>query len=340
LTYGPPKSGKSFWLIGLFLAIANGDNEFGGHTIVRPGPVLYVACEGHSGYWKRLKAAAMSRGWEEDTFPRNFILAIGRPQLIKIDDRSHAAVPHADDVLAAVAEATAEGLKPVAVAIDTVFRSVGAGNVNASDHMNAYLAALAKITDQGIALAAVHHETKSGGTPAGSVTLIAGADTIIVFGNLEDGTHSWQVEMAKDDAETKPRKFYLSVIEIGKDLDGHPAFSCVIDEAPGEAPPKPTRKMTDKVKGFYDHFRAIIAEHATLITPEIGMPQVLGMTRDKFREELACRGGFPEDQIGPDGKLLSRAYTTESNGLTSLKTRGFCSFNRLCVWVTSSTTKP
>ena len=339
LTYGPPKSGKSFWLIALFLAIASGDKEFEGHTIVRPGPVLYVACEGHSGYWKRLKAAAISRGWKEDTFPKNFILAIGRPQLIKIDDRSHVAIPHADDVLAAVAEATAKGVEPVAVAIDTVFRSVGAGNVNASDHMNAYLAALAKITDQGIALAAVHHETKSGGTPAGSVTLIAGADTIIVFGNLEDGTHSWQVEMAKDDAETKPRKFYLQVIDVGEDLDGQPAFSCVIDEVPGEVPRKSTRKMTDQVKGFYDHFRTIMAEHAKPITPEIGMPQVTGMTRDKFREELARRGGFPEDQIGSNGKLLSRAYTTESNGLTSLKTRGFCSFNRLCVLLTSTTSK-
>jgi hypothetical protein len=34
-----------------------------------------------------------------------------------------------------------------------------------------YLAALATIQDQGIALVAVHHEIKSGGTPAGSVTL-------------------------------------------------------------------------------------------------------------------------------------------------------------------------
>jgi hypothetical protein len=301
--------------------------------------VLYVACEGHSGYWKRLKAAAISRDWKEDTFPRNFILGIGRPQLIKIDDRSHAAVPNADDVLAAVAEATGEGLKPVAVAIDTVFRSVGAGNVNASDHMNAYLAALAKITDQGIALAAVHHETKSGGTPAGSVTLIAGADTIIVFGNLEDGTHSWQVEMAKDDAETKPRKFYLPVIDVGEDLDGQPAFSCVIDEAPGDAPPKTTRRMTEKVAGFYDLFKAIMAEHAKPITPLIGMPQVFGMTRDKFREELARRGGFPESQIDRDGKLTKAAYTTENNGLTSLKLRGFCGFNRLCVWLTSTTIK-
>ena len=50
--------------------------------------------------------------------------------------------------------------------------------------------------------------------------------------------------------------------------------------------------MTDQVKGFYDHFRTIMAEHAKPITPEIGMPQVTGMTRDKFREELARRGGF------------------------------------------------
>ena len=92
--------------------------------------------------------------------------------------------------------------------------------------------------------------------------------------------------------------------------------------------------------GFYDHFNAIMNKHATLITPEIGMAPVLGMTREKFREELARRGGFPESQIDPNGKLLKAAYTTESNGLISLKLRGFCGFNRLCVWQIWDTTKP
>jgi len=60
LIYGPPKSGKSFLATDLGLAVSAEQQDWMGHTIVRPGPVLYVACEGHAGFWKRLAAAAKS----------------------------------------------------------------------------------------------------------------------------------------------------------------------------------------------------------------------------------------------------------------------------------------
>ena len=63
LIYGPPKSGKSFLATDLGLSIAAGDADWMGHEIVRPGPVLYVACEGHGGFWKRLTAATKTRRW-------------------------------------------------------------------------------------------------------------------------------------------------------------------------------------------------------------------------------------------------------------------------------------
>jgi hypothetical protein len=44
LFYGPPKSGKSFLVTDLFVAIADdGRGEWMGHTIMRHGPVLYIA---------------------------------------------------------------------------------------------------------------------------------------------------------------------------------------------------------------------------------------------------------------------------------------------------------
>jgi hypothetical protein len=247
LFYGPPKSGKSFLLGDLFLKIAAHDPEWMGHAIVRPGRTLMVACEGHAGYWKRLQAAAIDRRWDEQTFPKDFVLAVGRPQLIRISEKTHAAGPHPDDVLAALKTMKGNGGLPIAVGIDTVFRSVGEGNVNASDHMNAYLAALATITDQGIALAVVHHETKAGGTPAGSVTLIGGADTIVSTKNgADNGTHTWCVEMAKDDAETKPRAFTLEVINVGNDADDEPQSSCVVRDIGAPLAPKRGRPRGSK----------------------------------------------------------------------------------------------
>ncbi len=102
-----------------------------------------------------------------------------------------------------------------------MFRSFGAGNVNASPDMNMYLTSVAALTDQGYAVALVHHEIKAGGTPAGSVSLLGGSDTIIHIWRDEDdakGRRFWQVEMAKDDAETDTRAFSLQILHLGFDL--------------------------------------------------------------------------------------------------------------------------
>jgi len=242
LIFGAPKSGKSFVATDLGLAVAGAKSDWMGQAIVRPGPVLYVACEGHAGFWKRLAAAAKARGWDHASFPNGFILATGRPMLIKADQKGFTYAPDPSAILDALDDAKQRGHDPVAIVIDTVFRSFGAGNVNASSDMNIYLAAIAELTDAGYAVALVHHEIKAGGTPAGSVSLTGGADTIVhVWRDKNNGARFWQVEMAKDDAETEPRAFDLQVVEIDKDADGRPATSCVVIDggaAPDAAPDK------------------------------------------------------------------------------------------------------
>lgn len=335
LVYGPPKSGKSFLLTSLFLAIAAGDEEWMGHPILNPGPVLYIACEGHAGFWKRLKAAAINRGWTEQTFPSSFVLGTGRPHLITISNNGHAVVPSPQQVTDAIDEATEMGCKPVAIAIDTIFRSFGGGNVNASDHMNAYLAAVATIMDRNIAVAAVHHETKQGGTPAGSVTLIGGADTLINTATLEDGNHSWQVEMAKDDATTEAQKFTLKIVPVGEDADGNEASSCVVETASGPVPRK-IRKMSDAHADFYSHLKAIIAEHGELGRPLPTMPTVRCIFRAALRKHLAIRGYLIEGSFAErEGEVVldKNALTKENNALTALKLRGILMFNRISVWL-------
>ena len=246
LIYGPPKSGKSFIVTDLVLSIcaaeAPMESDWMGHAIVRPGPVLYVACEGHAGFWKRFAAAAQQQGWDHDSFPEGLILALGRPKLIKADDNGMHYAPDASSIVVALKGAKAKGLNPVAIVIDTVFRSFGAGNVNNSPDMNVYLAAIAELTDAGYAVALVHHEIKSGGTPAGSVSLIGGADTLIhVWRDEEDESkRNWNVEMAKDDAETEPRGFTLKVVDVGLDPDGVEASSCVVVD--GGVSPEETGK--------------------------------------------------------------------------------------------------
>lgn len=228
LVYGPPKSGKSFLMTDLFASIAAADDNWMDRKIVRTGPVLYVTCEGHAGFWKRLQALTIRR-WGGDSFPDRFVLAVGRPILIAFD-KKNLALPRPEDIARAVKEVEDRfGVPPIAVCIDTVFRSFAPGNVNSSEHMMAYVESFQQVIDKGIAGVLVHHATKSAQTPAGSVSLTGAADTVILTANgQDDGSHTWEIEMAKDDGETEPRKFKLEIVDIGLDPDGMPASSCVV----------------------------------------------------------------------------------------------------------------
>jgi hypothetical protein len=232
LFYGLPKSGKSFLATSVALAVSDPDiSVWMGHLIQAHGPVLYVACEGHGGFWKRLQAAGH--------VPDDFALATGRPMLIRNDDgRGYSWMPNPDDVQAAVDAVMAHyGRPPVLVVIDTVFRSFGGGNVNDSSHMNAYVAAAQEIADGGCAVALVHHTTKNGSSPAGSVALMGAADTLVLVEKTDDGKHTWTVEEAKDDASGEPIGFRLDVVDGIIDASGDAVSSCVlVPLTPDETP--------------------------------------------------------------------------------------------------------
>jgi hypothetical protein len=246
LIYGKPKSGKAFLATDLALAVAQpAKPAWMGHRIQQHGVVLYVACEGHGGYWKRLAAVI-------EPIHDNFVLATGRPTLLKSRD-GYQWVPNIQDILDAI-EAVRDqlGSVPILIVVDTVFRSFGGGNVNDSAHMNAYLAGIQALADQGIALILVHHATKSNGTPAGSVSLMGAADTIVLVEKHLDAIRSFTVEEAKDDADAPAYAFRLDVVDDIQDAAGEFVSSCrVVDlgpktdantTAPGGRKPKPERR--------------------------------------------------------------------------------------------------
>ena len=236
--FGKPKSGKSFLATDLGRRVADEWAEnWMSHRIKAHGPVLTIACEGHGGYWARLRAGGPVE-------PR-FGLTKGRPILITTEDGRYF-VPHPDDIIAEVEKARAKwGCLPVMVIIDTVFRSFGGGNVNASDHMSAYIAAAQMIADLGIAVVLIHHTPKNGTLPAGSIVLIASADTLIAIEKVTEEERTWCVEEAKDDAGSPKRKFRLEVVDIERDEAGDLVQSCRVIDL-GEAEPAAEGKETNK----------------------------------------------------------------------------------------------
>lgn len=259
LIYGLPKSGKSFLATNAALAVADPDaDHWMGHRIQLHGPVLYVACEGHGGFWKRLQAAGH--------VPTDFALATGRPTLIRNDDgRGYAWAPHPADVQAAIAVVCAHYHRaPLLVIIDTVFRSFGGGNVNDSSHMNAYVAAAQLIADDGCAIGLVHHTTKNGSSPAGSVSLMGASDTLVLVEKAEDGTHIWTVEEAKDDASGCAIGFRLEVVNGIRDASGDDVSSCILvplgsDETPAQGRHKASNGGRKPDHNRLDQILAILA---------------------------------------------------------------------------------
>jgi hypothetical protein len=265
--------------------------------------------------WKRAEAAVQHRGLAH--VPNDFWFAYGRPQLVRLGGGGHLVTPHAEEILALIERVSPA---PVAVAIDTVFRAIGGGNVNNSDHVNALLAAIGKITDLGIAVLAVHHEIKSGGTPAGSVSLIGGADTIVRTQTLDDGDHAWEVEFAKDDAaDPAPHKFALKVIDVGVDPDGEPAISCVVQAREGAVEAAPKRAGGRPNAGALLLRKALmntVAEHGRDTRPYPDGPLLrvvdLEVVRSAFYRDYPAEGPKAKNQAFNRALLTAKDHSIGS----------------------------
>jgi hypothetical protein len=316
--YGPPKSAKSFLASDLAMAVTDEQRErWMEHRIMQHGVVLYVACEGHGGYWKRLRAMLNV----DQRMPDRFVLAKGRPKLIMDDSgRGYHWIPHPDDITKGIKRVHARlGQFPILVVIDTVFRSFGGANVNDSSHMNQYIAAAQEIADNGadtgdncnantrIAVALVHHSTKSGNTPAGSISLMGAADTLIAVRKADADARVWEVEEAKDDAETPPREFVLKVVEGIADAFGDYVSSCkVVDRgvwvqkakpsrklaAKEPKPPKPPKARSPNAELVYQALVTLFAQPDVPQEREIipGSPPLLSVTRDELKDQLRAEG--------------------------------------------------
>ena len=317
LFYGLPKSGKSFLVTSAALAVADPSVDYWmGQRILRHGPVLYVACEGHGGFWKRLQAAGH--------VPEQFALATGRPMLIRDDSgRGYAWLPNPEDVAQAITETEQHYHEaPLLIIVDTVFRSFGGGNVNDSSHMNAYVAAAQALADSRCAVALVHHTTKTGTSPAGSVSLMGAADTLVLVEKLEDGTHAWAIEEAKDDAASDPIPFKLEVVNGLIDADGEEVSSCVlVPLSPEEAPPRPRERNNGGRRTNATRLDKLVEILARLLNENHQEPVRVEAWREAIYRETA-----PDDTTDTKSKsfrrdrdkLIAQGRVTATDGWVSV----------------------
>lgn len=219
MLYGPSNAGKTFVALDIAMHIAS-DKPWRGLK-VNGGPVLYIAAEGGAGVRNRL--AAIKRDRPELAAAPFTLLSVG------LDLHGQG------DALAVCEIIPAEN--PALVVVDTLARSMGAGDENTAKDAAMFVRNCDLIREAtGAHVMVIHHTGKDEERGArGSSALRAAVDNEIQV------TADWAVISRKqrDHEPPEPLCFKLRSVTLGMDEDGDPVTSAVVDAA---EPPKPERK--------------------------------------------------------------------------------------------------
>lgn len=237
MLYGPSNAGKTFVALDIAMHIAS-DKSWRGLK-VNGGPVLYIAAEGGAGIRNRLAAIKSDR-------PE---LSAGPFTLLPVGLDLHGQ----GDALAVCEIIPDEN--PALVVVDTLARSMGAGDENTARDAAMFVRNCDLIREaSGAHVMVIHHTGKDEDRGArGSSALRAAVDNEIQV------TADWEVISRKqrDQEPPEPLYFKLRSVTLGMDEDGDPVTSAVVDAA---EPPKPKReplsgKNEVAMQALYDALR-------------------------------------------------------------------------------------
>lgn len=310
---GAPKCGKSFLMLHIAYAIAQGRNVF--EKRVKPVPVLYVAAEGEAGIANRLRAIQTGYG-EAENF---YLIAQPADLLHEHGDQTHL-------------EMAAAKIGARLIVVDTLSRVMAGGDENGPQDMGAFISNMGDLRQNtGAHVAIVHHGTKAsdGRAPRGHSSLIGAADAVIEVAKSEEGSRTATVVMAKDDPDGAAMGFGLRVVELGTDADGDPITTCAVDEldmpAKSQGP-----KLTPTEKTATRFLADLVAVQGAPLPAGPHFPVgLLGVPEAAWRD--AC-----------DGRRLSTAETPKDRGrvfratYTTLRGKGIIGTAEGIVWLTSS----
>jgi hypothetical protein len=222
--WGPPKCGKSFWTLDIVMSVVLGEDYR--RRRVHQGPVVYCAFEGQSGIQQRIEAYRQ-RHLAEGAEGIEFFLEPVTLDLIK----EHS------DLIAAI---RANRVKPVAVVLDTLNRSLN-GSESSDEDMSAYVRAADAIREAfDCSVLIVHHCGINDSRPRGHTSLTGAADAQLAVKRDHALNIVVTVEFMKDGEAGAEIVSKLDIFEIGLDEDGDAIKCGVVVEA--EAPPKAVRE--------------------------------------------------------------------------------------------------
>jgi hypothetical protein len=291
VVWGPPKCGKSFWAFDLLMHVALGWEYRG--LRVKGGRVVYCALEGQNGFTRRVEAYRRKHPKSKGA---PFHLMSTPLDLI----RDHKAL------IASIRTQLPAGVKPVAVAIDTLNRSLN-GSESKDEDMAAYVRAADAIRAAfDCVVIVIHHCGINSERPRGHTSLTGAADVQIAVKRDLANNVITTVEWAKDGPTSLEIVSRLVEVNLGVDEDGDPITSLAIEEVEGErtriAANKPGKghrrsEEVDKIsRALADAYHRLADGLARV--PGFDNKPVLKVEVDKLREEVRSRGFLETDDDG------------------------------------------
>lgn len=236
LVYGESGSGKSFFVIDVMIAIAQG-KSWRGHA-VQQGRVIYVAAEGAGGAKKRFKAIQTAN--KTDLKSLDILVLDQAPNLLSDDD-------------VALAEVIANAGGAALIVIDTLAQTTPGANENSSEDMGAALARCKRLYEAtGAMVILVHHSGKDSSRGARGWSGIKGAlDVEIEISRSSGEYRTARITKQKDGGDNSTFSFVLEVIETGKSKNGKPITSCVVSHVDNYV--RPQEPKGDWQKAVWDY---------------------------------------------------------------------------------------
>jgi AAA domain len=233
VAWGPPKSGKSFFVFDLAMHVAAGW-EYRDRATAE-GPVVYCAFEGGFGFTARVEAFRRQHLADKPHVGLPFFLM---PLTLNLSKQHRA--------LIAAIKATLEE-PPVLVVLDTLNRSIEGSESNDGD-MSRYVRAADALREAfSCAVIIVHHCGIDGSRPRGHTSLTGACDAQLSVTRDGAGNVIVTVEDMKDGQNGTVIACRLVPADLGMvDEAGTPITSCIVEpveDAPQESR-KPAKRLT------------------------------------------------------------------------------------------------
>jgi hypothetical protein len=270
LWWGAPKSKKSFVVLHIARAIAQGHSVFGRE--VQQCPVVYVAAEGGTGLPKRIQAMHRRHGPAEGFY---YIA-----QRIDLHD------PEAD--LSALIEAV-RAIGAGLIVLGTKHRVTPGADENSSRDGGVFAGHIDRIREEtGAHVAVVHHAGRNGEHPRGTNSLDAAIDTNIRI-TAQGGTVTATVEEAKDDPDGLALAFQAFVVALPPDQRGRPQSTLLLEEQ-GPATGATSESLSPRLRTALRFLHDVAAREGRPLPAQWCMASDLrGVPEDRWRQECESR---------------------------------------------------